>query len=341
MKLSIEGINSFIVPIGFIISGIIVGFIVEKVFLHNVKRMAIRARWEGGRVIINSLRGISFVLFLIAGIYSALLTSDSIGPKMFAHLKLGVNLIVIFSATVVISRLATGFVKLYTGRILPSSSIFVNLTKVFVFIIGILVILQTMGISVAPIITALGVGGLAVALALQDTLSNLFAGLHIIASKKVKTGDYIRLDIGGEGFLEDITWRNTAIRTFQNNTIIVPNAKMASAVITNFNIPSKDLDVSITVGVSYDSDLTRVENITKEVAKEVLQSLGKPVSEPVIRFTTFQNSSIEFLVIVRVSEFSDQGLVKHELIKRIHERYKKEKIEIPYPIQTVYLQNQN
>jgi small-conductance mechanosensitive channel len=249
--------------------------------------------------------------------------------------------VLILSVTIVLSKLSTGFVKLYTGRVLPSTSIFVNLTKVFVFVLGMLVLLQTIGISVAPIITALGVGGLAVALALQDTLSNLFAGLHIIASKKIKPGDYIKVDIGAEGFLEDITWRNTSIRTPQNNTVILPNNKMASAVITNYNIPSKELDVTLQLSVSYDSDLAKVEKTTKEVAKEVLSQCcpGQVVQEPSVRFDSFAPSSISFTIIMRAREIADGGIIKHEFIKKLMNRYKQEGIKIPFPTTSVYLEN--
>jgi len=340
MKFHITNLNEYIVPVGFVVSGIILGFIVEKILLFNVRRMAIKARWEGGRVIINSLRGITFLWFVIAGVYAAILDIETIGPKLFSYMKLGLAVVLILTVTVVLSKLSTGFVKLYTGKVLPTS-IFVNVTKVFVFILGMLVLLQTIGISVAPIITALGVGGLAVALALQDTLSNLFAGLHIIASKKIKPGDYIKVDIGAEGFLEDITWRNTSIRTPQNNTVILPNNKMASAVITNYNIPSKELDVSLQVGVSYDSDLAKVERVTKEVAKEVLTQCcpGAPINEPALRFDSFAPSSINFTIIIRAREIADGGIIKHEFIKKLIVKYNQEGIKIPYPSTSVYFEN--
>ena len=304
--------------------------------------MAIKARWEGGSVILNSLKGITFLWFVLAGIYSAILNIDAIGPKLFGYLQTAIIVILILSATFLFSKLSVGFVKLYTGKVLPSTSILANLTKLFIFLLGMLVLLQTLGVSVAPMLTALGVGGLAVALALQDTLSNLFAGLHIIASKKMKVGDYIKLDTGNEGILEDISWRNTSIRTLQNFTVIVPNSKIASAIVTNFTIPTKDLDFLIPVGVAYDSDLEKVERITKEVGKETLEALpgGVQGSEPLIRYNAFAESSINFNVILKVKEFTDQGLIRHEFIKKLHRRYAEEGIEIPFPIRTLYMKKE-
>jgi small-conductance mechanosensitive channel len=216
---------------------------------------------------------------------------------------------------------------------------FANITRILVLVIGILIILQYLGISIAPILTALGVGGLAVALALQDTLSNLFAGIHVIASGQLKPGHYLRLSSGEEGYVTDITWRYTTIRSLQNNTIIVPNSKLASAIVTNFNIPDEDILTSIEVGVSYDSDLDKVERVTIEVAREVMKDIrvGVPDFEHVITYKKFADSSINFDVYLHVKEFVDQYTVKHEFIKRLHKRYREEGIDIPFPVRTVYM----
>ena len=200
-------------------------------------------------------------------------------------------------------------------------------------------ILNTLNINITPFITSLGIAGLAVGLALQDTLSNFFAGLYILISKKIKPGDYISLDSGIEGYVEDITWRNTTIRQLPNNIVIVPNSKLASSIITNYYLPEKELAVLVQVGVSYNSDLEKVEKVTIEVAKEVMKEVpgGVPNFEPFIRYHTFGDFSINFTVILRAQTYVDRYLVTHEFVKRLHKRYKEEGIEIPFPIRTVYL----
>lgn len=150
-----------------------------------------------------------------------------------------------------------------------SATIFVNIARIVVIIIGVLVLLDSLGIAIAPLLTALGVGGLAVALALQDTLSNVFAGVHILASRKVIRGDFIQLDNGMEGYVVDTNWRNTTARQLPNNIVIVPNATLASSVVTNYHQPEQETSVSVAVGVSYDSDLEHVERVTCEVGDAV------------------------------------------------------------------------
>ena len=186
-------------------------------------------------------------------------------------------------------------------------------------------------------LTALGVGGLAVALALQEPLANLFAGLFVTLAGQVRIGDYIKLESGEEGYIVDFSWRSTRIRMLANNLILVPNSKLAQSIVVNYHLPSQDLAVLVDVGVDYASDLAHVERVTIEVAKEVMREVNGGVSEfePFTRYHTFGDSSINFSVILRGKEFVDQYLVKHEFVKRLHARYGKEGINIPFPIRTL------
>jgi small-conductance mechanosensitive channel len=286
------------------------------------------------------LRGVVIVWFAIGGLYGATFYLPA-GHDLLVVLWKILMVAAILSATVLLSRVAVGFVQNYCQRtegVLPST-IFSNITRIAVYIIGILVALQSLGISITPILTALGVGGLAVALALQDTLSNLFSGIHILLSKQVRRGDYIRLSATEEGYVTDITWRNTTILAMSNNMIIVPNSKLATAIITNFNLPEGDLSLLVQVGVSYDSDLERVERIAIEVGRGIMAELpgGVPEFEPAVRYHTLGDSSINFNVVLRAKAFADQYLIRHEYIKRLKKRFDSEGIEIPFPIRTVYL----
>ena len=212
--------------------------------------------------------------------------------------------------------------------------------QIAVFVVGGLIVVQTVGISITPLLTALGVGGIAVALALQDTLSNLFSGLHILASRQVKIGDYIKLSTGEEGYVADISWRNTSIRALSNNMYVVPNLVMASSIITNYDQPQREMAVLVNVGVGYESDLKKVERVTVEVGREVMKEVagGVPEFEPFIRYNTFGDFAIGFTVILRGKEFVDQYMIKHEFVKRLHERYNQEGIVIPFPIRTIQMQ---
>jgi len=220
---------------------------------------------------------------------------------------------------------------------MPSTTIIGNMLRIVIFLTGLLVILSYLDIPIAPIVTALGIGGFAVALAFQDTLSNLFSGLHILASRLVKPRDFIKLDTGEKGYVADVTWRNTTIRTLQGNMVVVPNSRLASAIVTNFNQPRKDMVVTLEVGVDYSSDLNEVEEVTVEVAREVMREVpgGTNDFQPFIRYHTFSDYRIEFTVILRVDEYVDQYLLKHEFTKRLHRSYRERGIEIPPPTRAI------
>jgi len=314
------------------------------VILFNwLKRLTKKTKWRGDEIIIQSLQGWVLFWFIIIGLYFSL-PQIIIDTQALLIINKILLVATILSVTIVIANIVVGFVDLWTEKIkeaIPKTTILVNITRVFVLIIGILIILHSLGISIAPILAGLGIGGLAVALALQDTLSNLFAGLQIIVSRQLKPGDYVKLSTGEDGYVVDITWRNTTIREFSNNLIIIPNAKLAQTIVKNYYLPEKGLVVLVEVGVSYESDLEKVEEIVLDVAKEVLKEVPGGVKdfEPFVRYNKFGEFSINLSVFLRAEEFANQFLIKHEFIKRLHRRFKQENIKFPYPARAVYLEN--
>ena len=254
-----------------------------------------------------------------------------------------VSVTVIVTLVVVAMRLATagitGFAKRTSGAE-AATTLVQNVTRLLLLVLGCALILQNLGINITTLVTALGISGLAVALALQDTLGNLFAGMQIIMSRQIRPGDHVALSTGEEGEVTDIQGRNTTIRTFpERNRVLVPYSILASTVVTNYSLPHKRLLVALRIGVAYDSDLTTVESVTLDAAREVLTEVegGLTDEEPLVRFEEFADFSINFVLHVPVRQFTDQFRVRHELVKRIHARYAAEGIEIPFPIRTVYM----
>lgn len=205
--------------------------------------------------------------------------------------------------------------------------------RILIFFAAILVILESFNISIIPFLTALGIGGLAIALALQDTLSNFFSGFYMLVSRNFKPRDYVELESGEKGYIQDINWRNTTILTLPNNLVIIPNSKIASSIIKNYSKPDQEMAVLIDVRVSYNSDLTKVEKTVEKIGNEIMEKTvgGVESFKTFIRYHTFADSGIDFTVILRAKKFIDQYIIKHEFIKALHEEFKKEKIEIPFP----------
>jgi small-conductance mechanosensitive channel len=209
-----------------------------------------------------------------------------------------------------------------------------RVTILLVYIGGWLVLLDYLGISIGPMLAGLGLGGLAVALALQPTLSNYFAGTQIVTDRLVHVGDYIELDSGSAGYVVDIGWRSTRVRTTFNNLMVIPNSRLVGSIITNYHGPQMELAVIVESGVSYSSDLAHVEQIALSVAREIIEELPEAVKtrEPWFGYDEFGDSNINFWVWLYARDRISSFRVKSELIKRLHGRFAREGITINYPV---------
>ncbi|MCS7170536.1 MAG: mechanosensitive ion channel family protein [Candidatus Kapabacteria bacterium] len=313
-----------------------VGWGVERLSQSLLRAVARRTRWTWNKVLADSLSGILIVAAVVATL-SWLTRWWELPPHLAVvadKLLLVAALLVGFAWLLRFSVSAVRYLLQATDGGLPSVSILLNVVRVGIILVATLIILQVLGIPVTPLLTALGIGGLAIALALQDTLSNLFSGLHVLAARQVRPGDFVQLDSGHEGIVEDINWRNTTIRTLTNNVVIIPNSRLANAVLVNYRVPQPELSIIISVDVAYGSDLEHVERVTTEVARHVQRVTPGAVRnfEPIVRFREFGNSGIRLSVVLRAEKAEDQYLVRHEFIKHLYGTYKAEAIEIPFPI---------
>jgi small-conductance mechanosensitive channel len=209
-----------------------------------------------------------------------------------------------------------------------------------VLIVGFMVLLDALGVEITPLLTALGVGGLAVALALQDTLSNLFAGVHLLADKPIRVGDYVKIADTIEGYVVDVGWRSTRVRMLANNVVIVPNKRVAESVIVNYDLPERRMGLLLPVSVSYGTDPDHVEKVlvdeARRAAAEVAGLLPDPA--PVARLNPgFGPHSLDFTLACQIASFVDQYAVQGELRKRILRRFQAEGIQLPDPVRTVEL----
>jgi small-conductance mechanosensitive channel len=321
----------------------IAGWIFARLILPRVAQLFSKTSTHVDDIILAALRPHVPIWFLLLGLVFGL--QYVMGDWEFmSWVHRAATAAFILSVTIALASVISGLLAESAktwGDGSQSSSLVQNAVRIVVITLGLLVIASNVGLAITPIITALGVGSLAVALALQPTLSNLFAGFQITLGRKVRIGDYIELESGEKGYVEDIDWRTTQIRELPNNLIVVPNAKLADLIVRNFSLPVDEQSVIIDVGVSYNSDLEAVEKITIDVAKETLRAVtgGVVEFEPFTRYKEFGDSSINFSVILRVRTFADRFLVTHEFMKRLHARYAKEGIEIPFPQRVVTFTN--
>ena len=325
-----------------ILGGLILGILAERLIVGRARRIATRTKYEWDDLLVAAVKGLPTVWLASAGVHFAL-NVGAVDPRIADPIRSLLTVVVIGSAAIGAMRATGAAIQSVSAR-LPGSTqsptLVVNLARAAVGVLAVFIILQNLGIDITPLIAALGIGGLAVALALQDTLGNLFAGVHIILSRQVRQKDFVQLSTGDQGWVTDIKGRNTTIQTFPDgNLVVVPNSLMASSILKNYSFPREALWVSIDVGVAYASDLEQVEKVTLEVARAVIAEVKGGMSEedPVLVYQAFGDSSIDFQVRIMVDEFRAQGAIRHEFIKRLHRRYAAEGIEIPFPIRTVVM----
>lgn len=329
----------FGLPLAIFLGILVVGIIVDRWAISRVRRYTRRTRWVGGDRVISALSGMLSFVGASFGARTAI-TFAPLSVTYLGYIKQVVDTGSILIVTWMVERLVSAVIDTYSAKensTFPTTTIFINIIKVTIYTLGALMALHSVGISIAPLVTALGIGGLAVALALKDTLSNLFAGIQVIVSKQLAIGDYVSLGKDQEGHIVDITWRNTTIRSLSNSTVIVPNSTVSTGVITNFGRSRKEFSFPVPIQVDYTSDLERVERLIRDVILSLQADFSSkmPKVDPGVKFAEFGESGIKVNASLRVYEFDDQFEIRHEFIKRMHAVILKEGIHIPFPTREI------
>jgi len=300
-------------------------------------------------MVLLPLRGLVLWGLFLLGLYHSLNSlpgvrqHKAIGPIIGKTLSVAWVLLAVWLTLKIVHALIAWYVnrsaqERHGARDVSQEALLVQrVANVIVIALGALYLLSALGLNVGPLLAGGAVGGIVLAVALQDTLANLFAGLYISIDKPVSVGDYIKLQSGEEGFVVDIGWRSTKVRLWANNVVVVPNSVLGRSLITNYFLPDQEMSVYVPCGVAYDSDLERVERAAAEVAREVMDRVKGASADwqPVVRWKEFADSAITFVTVLRVCEFGAQYELQSEFIKALHRRFQQDAIEIPFPVRTV------
>ena len=344
-----RGIAAAAVFIIFILLALISRLLI-RFFLNRIRR-----RDDPGipEIILESMRG-PFGFFLVStGLLVGYLLAIGIENPILAQLSDTKDLAikiwkvsVILTATFTVAHVVDRLIDWYLLNIAESTETKIDDTllptlrrvlPITIYAAGALVAIDSVGVSISPILAGLGIGGLAVALAVQPTLSNFFAGTYVVTEGELKEGDFIELEGGPSGYVEDVGWRSTKIRSRFNNLVIIPNSRMAESIVTNYFSPTPAMNVIVTCGVSYDANLEDVERFSIEEAEAVINDSDQAIKdvEPFFGFSNFGDSNIDFFVFLQAIDRTGTFTLKSELIKRIHERFNVEGIEINYPVRKI------
>ncbi|MDX1491850.1 MAG: mechanosensitive ion channel family protein [Pseudohongiellaceae bacterium] len=335
---------AWLIGLSFMLCSTLLMLVLERLILRKVQGWVDRSSFRFDTLVLKAIRSpLSIVIIAINLIVlkQVLLYLDVDTAPYDGYFEHGAQLLLIIALLRFADTFTTGAISNYaaSSQIRNSQSIIKGIIRGAIYGIGALILLSTVGIPITPLVASLGIGSLAVALALQPTLENFFSGLQLIIDKPIRVGDYIELDSGEQGFVEKIGWRSTWVRMLPNNMVIMPNSALSQSKLINYFYPSKELSVPVEVGVHYDSDLDHVERVTIEVAKDILthHKWAVPEYDTFVLFHTFDNSSINFTVMLRAQEYANRFFVKSAFIKALHKRFQLEGIVIPFPITALNL----
>jgi small-conductance mechanosensitive channel len=332
-------IGQWSLPLAFAILGLIAGFFFKKIILPGLRKCCTLTRHSDIEVIADASSPYITLWSTIIGFYMAVQYAP-LKPPIGNILVEALFVITAVSVILFTAKSTADLFGLYLQKRpenFPRTSMYKNLIYIFVGIVGTLFIFQSLGLSITPLLAAMGVGGIAVALAIQNPLSNFFSGLHIIASTQIQPGDYIKLDTGDEGLVMDISWHSTVLRAPTDYVILIPNAKLASAIVTNYHLKIREMIFSVNGMVSYKTNLEKAQKVALEVAKQAIESVPGSVREfePVFLFTGLSDRGINFSVLFKAADFGKQAELRHEFIKKLYLRFETEGISLPYPITSV------
>ena len=329
---------------------LLVSFIAAWIFNKLVYPIITRfVRWtpsDLGTILVRAIRiPLSFGIVVLGG-YLAFTVPLNLSDNQQLAVTTATSLLGIILGIIAASSVISGALDWYLENIAGRTQstlddqlipLLRRVAVVLVYGLGTLLILDQLNVNINPLIAGLGIGGLAVALAIQPTLSNLFAGTYVLTEGVISSGDFIELENGMSGYVIDVGWRSTRIRTFQNNLVVIPNSRFAETIFTNFQRPVAALNVVVSCGVSYDSDLYQVERVCKEVMKEVLDMDPNANKDfgGFFGYDSFGDSNVNFWLFVQAKDRAASFGLKNALMQLLHQRFKDLDIVINYPVRTL------
>ena len=329
--------------------------VVMRVFLGRLTR---RTQGTLDEELLNVVRGPVVLFIALTGLFLALLILTNLESPRYAllagyddQIRRAWLVVVIAEVAYLLYHLLDATMTWYIqsvaqttetqldDRLLPPLK---RIMPLLVYSLGFLMALSVLNIPISPILAGLGIGGLAVALAVQPTLANFFAGTYVVTEGELNVGDYIELQGGPSGYVVEVGWRSTKIRSMYNNLVIIPNSQMANSIVTNYYSPEPSMNVLVYCGVSYDSDLNVVENVVREASQTLVNESEYAVDgEPWFGFDEFGDSNISFWVFVQAKDRLGSFYLTSDLVKVIHSRLTAEGIEINYPVRKLVFPMEN
>lgn len=313
-------------------AGSLVAFLALRMFLlGSLRRRSAAGAHPYTGVFLDAIR-VPAVFWCLAAALSVAARYADLNARQEKTVDTLIFVFLIVSASLVLANVLARMLAVFGARRglpMAGAGLSQTLTYVVVLTVGALVLLRYFNIAITPILGLLGVGGLAVGLALQDTLSNLFAGVHLLIEEPFKVGDFIRLSTGEEGTVTDIGWRTTRLLMGTNNLIVIPNNKITTTNLINHALPAAWLMTEIDVVTRQDADVDLIRKLALEAAAESELVLKAPA--PVFLVDPgMLPTHLQCKLIVPIADRLQQGLARSAVRERMIKKFAAH--EVPMPV---------
>src|SRR3989339_16970 len=332
--------NDYVQLLMILLGSLLVAKIIKEIIVKVLKKLMDKTKSDLDNMIVDVISRPLYLTTLIAGLQIALYQLSYI--EQFKYIANPIFFIIyVLIGTSIVAKIFTALVTRWLKvkkQFDATPNLISKMATFTIYIIAILIVMEYFQVEIGPLIATLGIGGLAIGLALQSTLANFFAGIHIISDEPVKVGDYIEVASGVEGTVVDIGWRSTKLKTLGKTMIIIPNSKLSESIIKNLSTGDHSVTAKVEVGVDYRSNLNKVEKTAQEVADKIQDKTAGAVKKfkPTVRFTNFGESNINFVIYMRAESREMKAKDEHACIKALKKRFDDEKIEMSWPIRKIY-----
>jgi len=316
----------------------ILAFVLKKIFL----KITLKTKTDLDDLLVQKLNKPILVLLFLTGLRFSLerISVEGSLDTLFGIVSSFIVIGVIYFLYVIFDlSFSRAWIRLAKKTKRKPNDALIQLTnislKIVLVILGLIYILNLWGVEVAPLLAGVGIGGIAIAFALQNSLGNIFGGISIILDKSIRVGDFLTLENGTSGKVTQVGLRSTKILTRDNESLIVPNSKLSESIIHNVAMPEPKSRVIVPFSVAYGSDIEQVKKIVMNEIKKIEWFVGDPA--PFVRFIEMGDSSLKFKTYFFVSSFDVKLDATDEANTRIYNALNKAGIEIPFPHMDVRL----
>ena len=318
---------------------VLVAYITRFILKRILKPLTKKTKTKIDDLIVKSLSSIIFYIILALGLKIGFNSFD-FETQILNNI---INTILIILVSFLIFKIIHNFSQLWKkewaaktkstadDRMIP---LIEKILKAIVLILAIIFIFSAWNINISPLLATAGIAGLAVGLAVKDSLANIIGGLQLVFDKTFKVGDKVQLESGELGIILDVGLRSTKLKTYDNEVIYIPNGQLANAKIKNYTQPDLSIRVNVFFGVVYGSDTERVREVVLEAVKKIDKALEDP--EPVVQFLKMSDFSLDFVARAWVESYTDAYSTSIKMTDEIYNALNRAKIGIPFPTRTVY-----